>query len=97
MTVTIHFFTRITAKRTAILTRTILAPVGRLILKDKIIPKKKHTIDKTTDVHTTALKLPTSFPAVTAGKIIRLEIRRLPIILIPNTTARAVKRAMINW
>ena len=49
-----------------------------------------------TDRITTALKLFTSFPAVTAGKMIRLEMRRLPIIRMPRTTVRAVKRAMTN-
>ena len=79
------------------LTMTMLAPVGRLILKDSKIPIMKHAIDKNDgqDHHRFKNFLPV-FPPSTAGKMIRLEMRRLPIIRMPRTTVRAVKRAMTN-
>ena len=43
---------------------------------------------------TTLLKLEQSLMDVSAGKTIRLEIRRVPIILIPTTIVTAVNTAI---
>ena len=48
------------------------------------------------NINATALKLTTSLRAITAGKMIKLEIRRLPIIRIPITTVNAVSSAIKN-
>lgn len=56
----------------------------------------KQIIDVITDTHAKPLKLFVSFLAITAGNTIRLEIKRVPIILIPKTTTNAVIRAIRN-
>ena len=72
-------------------TITIPAPVGRLKRIVSTMPMTKHITEHIPDVITRDLKLLAKFLAVTAGKIIRLEISRLPIILIPITIVRAVR------
>ena len=79
-----------------ILTITTLAPVGRFMAKDKHIPIKKQITEMIAEANIRPLKLLTIFLAVIAGKIIRLEIKRVPIILIPKTTVKAVKKAITN-
>ena len=74
----------------------MLAPVGRLIMKDKIIPTKKQNTEITADAIMRDLKLLVIFLAVIAGKIIKLEIKSVPIILMPKTTVKAVKKAITN-
>ncbi len=78
------------------LERTTLAPVGRFTEKDKIIPTKKQNTEIIEDIIIRPLKLFVIFLAVMAGKIIKLEIKRVPIILMPKTTVKAVKRAITN-
>ena len=78
---------------TAALTQTTQAPVGIPNTTDKIIPKAKHIIEKTPDIITVDLKFRQTVIAVADGKIIRLEIRSVPIILMPSTTVIAVSTA----
>lgn len=73
-----------------ILERTMLAPVGTLNKNEKTIPNKKQTKDIKPEKITKDLKLFAHFLAITAGKIIRLEINKVPIILIPTTIIRDV-------
>ena len=87
----------VTVTRRSKLIITILAPVGKFISNDKASPARKQITDKKTDSTATALKLMTSLRAMTAGKIIRLDISKLPIILIPMTTVSAVRSAIRNW
>jgi hypothetical protein len=51
---------------------------------------KKHTTDIIIDDHTVHLKFLNKRIDVKAGKIIKLEINNVPIILIPKTTITAV-------
>ena len=86
-------------KNAKILNITTLAPVGILFRpgnskNDKTIPKKKHDTATIADEIVTVLKRLKILMEVKAGKIIRLEIRRAPIMRIPSTIVRAVKRAM---
>ena len=78
-------------------TNTIPAPVGIFKKNDAKIPIKKHIIDVKADIITNPLKLVVNFFAIIAGKIIKLEINIVPIILIPTTTTKAVKSAIKNW
>jgi len=72
----------------------MLAPAGVEKAKDAIIPKKKQTIDTIDEEITTDLKLLHTLIEVRAGKIIRLDISIVPMILIPTTIVIAVKNAM---
>ena len=74
----------------------MLAPVGKLKKKLINIPNIKHITDIIPDITISSLKLFVSPLAMIAGKIIRLEIRSVPIILIPNTTIKAVKNDIRN-
>ena len=87
-------FTNLTAENAAndiMLTATIVAPVGVSSIYEKARPIIKHTADKTAEHITTLLNLLHTRIDVSAGKIIRLEIRSVPIILIPSTTVTAVR------
>lgn len=75
----------------SILAATIEAPVGILKIKDSSIPIMKQIADIIADNTTRDLKLLESFFAVKAGNIMRLEISKVPIILMPITTVKAVK------
>lgn len=77
-----------------ILTATILAPVGVSSIYDPIIPKVKHPAETAAEVMTAAINLLHTLIAVSAGKIIRLDIKSDPIILIPKTTVTAVITAI---
>ena len=92
-----NLFKTVTAISTIRLMITMLAPVGRFISNDRISPARKQITDRKTDNSATALKLTTSLRAITAGKMIKLEIRRLPIIRIPITTVNAVSSAIKNF
>ena len=72
----------------------MLAPTGVLQRYDAVIPRKKHVTESIDDVIITLLKVLQTCIDVSAGKIIRLEIRSVPIILIPSTTVRAVSMAI---
>ena len=74
----------------------MLAPVGKLKKKLINIPNIKHITDIIPDITISSLKLFVSPLAMIAGKIIRLEIRSVPIILIPNTTIKAAKNDIRN-
>ena len=78
------------------LTRTIPAPVGRLNRNEIRIPKIKQKIEKNADKITRYLKLLTNFFAIKAGKIIRLEFKSVPIILMPITIVIAVRKEIKN-
>ena len=65
-------------------------------MKDKIIPTKKQNTEITAEAIMRDLKLLVIFLAVIAGKIIKLEIKSVPIILMPKTTVKAVKKAITN-
>jgi len=62
---------------------------------DATTPTKKHERDTIDDEITTALKLLNSLIEVRDGKIIRADIRRVPIILIPRTIVTAVREAIM--
>ena len=83
-------------RRTIKLTETMLAPVGKLNINEMIIPKIKQIIDISPKAITKPLKLLTSFLAITAGNTMRPEISKVPIILIPITTVKAVKNDIKN-
>lgn len=74
-------------------TITTLAPAGVEYRKEAVIPKKKQQTDTTADVITTPLKLRQTRIAVSAGKMMRLEISIAPIMRIPTTIVTAVKNA----
>lgn len=74
----------------------MLAPVGVLYRYEIEIPIKKQTTERIADVIITLLKVLHTCIAVSAGKIIRLEISSVPIIRIPSTTVSAVKTAIIT-
>ena len=76
---------------------TIEAPVGILQTNDNNIPKMKQITDIAADDITRDLKLLAIFFAMNAGNIIKLEISKVPIILIPTTTVRAVKNDIKKW
>ena len=73
---------------------TILAPTGVPQKKDTEMPAKKQTAESMPDVMMTLRNVLHICIEVNAGKIIRLEISRVPIILIPRTTVSAVSTAM---
>ena len=77
-----------------ILIQTTVAPVGVSSIYEDTRPIKKHTTDKTDEQTITALKLLNTLIEVRAGKIIRLDMRSVPIILIPTTTVIAVSTAI---
>ena len=85
-----------TTKANIILTETIPAPVGILNSKDKIIPTTKQIADIIADIIISPLKLLEIFLAINAGKIIKLDINKVPIIRIPKTTVIAVKKEIKN-
>ena len=73
---------------------TTLAPVGVAYIYEIVIPIKKHVIEITAEQTVTLLNFLNSRIELKAGKIIRLEISTAPIIRMPSTMVRAVKRAM---
>lgn len=77
-------------------TKTIPAPVGIFKKNDTKIPIKKQTTDVKTDITTKPLKLVVNFFDIIAGNTIKLEISKVPIILIPTTTTNAVINAIKN-
>lgn len=81
-------------KNTIILIITTLAPVGVAYRYEITIPIKKHIIDIIAEQSVTLLKVLNILIDVSAGNIIRLEIRRAPIIRIPRTIVMAVKNAI---
>lgn len=77
-------------------TITILAPGVVLNAKAISIPIRKLITDTIDEVITTPLKLLHILIAVSDGMTIRLEIKRVPIIIIPKTTVTAVRTAKIR-
>ena len=75
------------------LTTTIHAPVGSERRNDTRIPTKKHITDNIAEQITTLLNVVQTLMAVSAGKIMRLEISIDPIIRIPTTIVNAVSIA----
>ena len=57
----------------------------------------KHITDISTDRITIFLKLFVNFLAIIAGNTIKLDISKVPIILIPSTTTIAVISDIKNW
>lgn len=76
-------------------TITIQAPVGTEYKYEINTPATKQKIDKITDKITVVKNLLQIRIAVSDGKAIRLDIRSVPIILIPRVTVIAVKIAII--
>lgn len=64
------------------------APVGTEYKYEIISPKMKLIIDKITDTITVLKKLLQTRIAVSDGNAIRLDIKSVPIILIPSVTDR---------
>ena len=75
----------------------MLAPVGIENIAESIRPIKKHKEDTIADSITNPLKLLVIFFAIIQGNTIKLDIIKVPIILIPRTTTKAVIRAIKNW
>ena len=73
---------------------TTLAPAGDAHTYDTVIPTTKHTTEITPELIITLLNVRHTRIDVSAGKMIRLEIRSAPIIRIPNTIVTAVKTAI---
>lgn len=80
-----------------IYTITILAPVGRFKKKDTNNPNIKHIIDTVQESIINPLKLFVNFFDIIAGKIIKLDINKVPIILIPNTATKPVTTDINIW
>jgi len=76
------------------LTRTTLAPVGVAYTYEMMTPVKKHSIETTAEQTVTLLNFLNIRIELRAGKIIRLEINNAPIMRIPSTMVRAVKKAI---
>ena len=74
----------------------MLAPVGKFKTDDITNPNKKHKIEIATDITAIPLNEYVSFLAIIAGNTIKLEISKVPIILIPITTTSAVNNAIKN-
>ena len=72
----------------------MLAPVGISKIHEAIIPRMKHKTDTTPAEIITLLNVLKSLIEVTAGNTIRLDIKSVPIILIPITIVTAVKKAI---
>mgnify|MGYP003415761230 CR=1 FL=1 len=72
------------------------APVGKFKKNENSIPNIKHITDIKTESITMFLKLFVNFLAIIAGKTIKLEIKSVPIILIPTTTTIAVINEIKN-
>ena len=70
-------------------TITTLAPDGKLGNKKKA--SKKLVIEINAEVITTTLNFLNILIEVSAGKMIKLEINNVPMILIPSTIITAVK------
>ena len=75
--------------------RTMDAPAGVENMYDKTMPKIKQTIEMMDELITTCRKLLNRRIDDSAGKIMRLEMRSVPIIRIPMTIVIAVKTASI--
>ncbi len=71
--------------KTVKLVTTILAPVGISIKHDNISPSKKQNTDIILDDITTCLNFLNILIEDKLGKIIKLDINNVPIILIPMT------------
>ena len=82
------------AANTAILIITTLAPVGEEYSYDNINPLRKQKTDMTAEQITTFRKHLKKRMEDIAGKIIRLDMSRAPIILMPSTMVMAVSTAM---
>ena len=72
---------------------TIVAPVGVSNSYEASIPAKKHVSDTQAEHIVTLLKHLHNRIEVSAGNIIRLEIKSAPIMRIPSTIVIAVKNA----
>ena len=75
-------------------TITTLAPGAVSIARDENKPIRKQVTEINPEHITTERKLLQILIEVIAGKIIRLEIRSDPIIIIPKTIVTAVKTAI---
>jgi hypothetical protein len=76
---------------------TILAPVGIPQTIENHIPRIKQSDEIIADSSIRFLKLFAIFLAITAGNITKLEISNVPIILMPSTTVKAVRKEIKNW
>ena len=75
------------------MTMTTLAPVGVENRKEAIRPTTKQETESTAEQSTTPLKLWNRRIELSAGKMIRLEMSREPMSLIPSTIVTAVSTA----
>ena len=72
----------------------MVAPVGRESSKDMRRPERKEIREMIAEQMVTPRKVLQSRIAVSAGKIIKLEMSIDPIIRIPRTMVTAVSRAI---
>ena len=77
-------------------TPAMLAPVGKFKKKLTNIPSTKQVTEIIEEIIINCLKLFVNPFAITAGKTIKLEISKVPIIHIPRTTTKAVKKEIKN-
>ena len=80
--------------KTNTFTKTTVAPAGVSKTNDKKMPTTKQTTEDIADVTVTLLKLLQILIELSAGKIIRLEMRTVPMSFIPTTIVTAVKSAI---
>ena len=81
-------------KNTTTLTRTTLAPVGAAKRYDMVRPTKKQKTEINAEVRITERNLRHTRMEVNAGKMIKAEINKAPIIRIPKTMVIAVSNAI---
>ena len=77
-----------------ILIATTLAPVGVAYRYEKTTPVKKQNIETSAEQIVTFLNFLNTRMELRAGKIIRLEMSMAPIMRMPSTIVRAVKKAI---
>lgn len=71
-----------------------LAPIGVSKAIDIVSPAAKQRSEITPEATTTLLKVPKSFIAVSDGKMMSPDMRRVPMIFMPTTIVRAVRSAI---
>lgn len=81
-------------RKTIILRHTMLDPVGVENIYDTPIPRKKQSVEIIAEDIITVLNLLQTLIDESVGKIIRLDIKSAPIILIPITMVMDVSAAM---
>ncbi len=82
------------AMNTTRLIATMPAPVGSEYTQDSSMPSAKQATDMIAELMVTARKLENRRIDDSAGNMIRLEIKSVPIMRMPTTTVIAVNSAI---